>query len=95
MRGILLGLVLLPVLAVALLSIRPGGLRRQLRSARRRLKVAIVLGGVYLGASTAGRFALGDRPQLDYALAGLAALLAIIFVILGQDERAARSPTEP
>lgn len=85
MRGFLLGLLLLPVLAIAILSVRPGGLRRQLRFAARRLRLALILAGVYLLASTAGRLVADGSAIVEDGLIGLAAVLALLFVIVGQD----------
>lgn len=85
MRGILAGLVLLPLAAIAVLSIRPGGLRRQLRNVRRRFKIALVLGGVYLLVGTAARVALGETQSLTYLQLGVAIVLGLTFVVLAQD----------
>ena len=89
-KSVLFGLLLLPAAALAILSIRPGGLRRQLRHVRRRFKIAIVLGGVYLVASTAARLLLPEGTALDYLLAGTGAVLGITFVVLAQDPAEAR-----
>ena len=91
MRGLVLGLFLLPALVIAILSIRPGGLRQQLRNMRRRLKLALALAGVYLAASILARLFLAERPAAEWGLVGLAAVLGVIFVVLAQDpEPAAR-----
>lgn len=90
MKGLLAGLILLPVLAVAILSIRPGGLRRQLREARRRLKLALVLAGVYLVLSAALRLWLGETRS-EAPMYGLAAVLALTFVALSYE----REPLPP
>ena len=91
MRGLVLGLFLLPALVIAILSIRPGGLRLQLRNMRRRLKLALALAGVYLAASTLARLFFAERPAAEWGLVGLAAVLGVIFVVLAQDpEPAAR-----
>jgi hypothetical protein len=79
------GLFLLPALVIAILSIRPGGLRQQLRNMRRRLKLALALGGVYLAASTVTRLFWAERPAAEWGLVGLAAVLGLIFVVLAQD----------
>ena len=50
---------LLFFLTLTVLSFRPGGLRRQLRFAARRLRLALVLGGIYVLASTVARLLLG------------------------------------
>jgi hypothetical protein len=85
MRGMLVGLFLLPALVIAILSIRPGGLRQQLRNMRRRLKLALALAGVYLAASTISRLFFADRRAAEWGLVGLAAVLGLIFVVLAQD----------
>ena len=85
MRGVLVGLFLLPALVIAILSIRPGGLRQQLRHVRRRLKLALGLGGVYLVASTLTRLFFPDRQAAELGLIGLAVVLGVIFLVLGQD----------
>lgn len=85
MRGLVLGLFLLPALVIAVLSIRPGGLRQQLRNMRRRLKLALGLAGVYLAASTLTRIFFPDRQAAEWGLVGLAAVLGVIFVVLAQD----------
>ncbi|HEY8643821.1 MAG TPA: hypothetical protein VIO84_13770 [Candidatus Dormibacteraeota bacterium] len=89
MRGMVLGLFLLPALVIAILSIRPGGLRQQLRNMRRRLKLALALGGVYLAASTVSRLFWANRPAAEWGLVGLAAVLGVIFLVLAQDPRPA------
>jgi hypothetical protein len=90
-RVILLGLILLPALAVTILSMRPGGLRQQLRHVRRRLKIFLVLAGIYLAVSTAARLALPDSDRVEIGLGVLGAILAVIFVVLAQDPTPARS----
>lgn len=85
MRGLLAGLVLLPLAVIAVLSIRPGGLRRQLRNVRRRFKIFLVLAGIYLAVSIAGRVVLGDTPALTYVELAAVAVLGVIFVLLAQD----------
>jgi hypothetical protein len=82
---VLVGLVLLPALVIAVLSIRPGGLRQQLRNMRRRFKLALALGGVYLAASTVTRLFFADRQVAELGLVGLALVLGVIFLVLGQD----------
>ena len=89
-KAVILGLVLLPAAALALLSIRPGGLRQQLRQVRRRFKIALVLGGVYLALSTAARLLLPEGATLDYLLAGTGLVLGVTFVVLAQDPAEAR-----
>ena len=85
MRGFFIGLVLLVFLSITVLSLRPGGIRRQLRFAARRLRLALVLGGIYVVATTLVRIFFPDGPVADWGLPALAAALAITFLVLGQD----------
>jgi hypothetical protein len=80
-RGIVLGFVLVIALGVTILSIRPGGLRRQLRFAARRLRLTLALAAVYVVGSGLMRFLFPDGPITDYGppILGLV-LLAILFV---------------
>lgn len=95
-RGFVVGLLLLPVLVIALLSIRPGGLRQQLRNAARRLRLALILAGIYMAASTVARVVAPTSEAVENGLIALAAVLAVVFVILGQDPRpAAGEPAAP
>ncbi|MDQ6692275.1 MAG: hypothetical protein M3Z13_05865 [Candidatus Dormibacteraeota bacterium] len=82
MRGFLVGLVLIPVLVIAVLSFRPGGLRSQLRAAGRRLRIALALAGVYLIGSAGLRLAGGGFAE--YGPPVLALMLAIVFLALAQ-----------
>jgi len=84
-RSILVGLVLFVLLAVSVLSLRPGGLRSQLRNVVRRLKLALVLLGVYLLVSGALRAAFPDALWAELTVVGLALGLAAAFLVLGQD----------
>lgn len=72
-------------LSVIVLSIRPGGLRRQLRLAARRLRLVLLLGGVYLVFSTAIRVFFPDGWVSDYGPPGVALVLAGAFLVLAQD----------
>ncbi|HEX2682238.1 MAG TPA: hypothetical protein VHQ03_13240 [Candidatus Dormibacteraeota bacterium] len=85
MRGFLLGLLLVVALSATVLSIRPGGIRRQLRLAARRLRIVLWLGGAYIAASIAIRLAFPSGPVSDYALPALAVVLAAIFLVAAQD----------
>lgn len=85
MRSFAIGLILLLVVSVSVLSLRPGGLRRQMRLAGRRLRLALALGGLYVVVSGALRLAVQQGPILDYGLPALAILLAAVFVVAGRD----------
>jgi hypothetical protein len=88
-RGFLVGFVLLIGLSLSILSMRRGGLRRQLRFAARRFRLALALAGVYLVCSAAIRIAFPDGPVADFGPPSLALVLAVVFFVLGQD------PAEP
>jgi hypothetical protein len=90
-RGFGLGLALVVVLAVTILSLRPGGIRRQLRMIARRFRIFLVLGGIYLAGSLVIRLAFPEGPVSDYGPPALALVLAGVFVIAGQDP----APTRP
>jgi hypothetical protein len=85
MRAIVFGLVIMAAVSVIVLSIRPGGLRRQLRLAARRLRLVLVLGGVYLILSTVIRVFFPDGWVSDYGPPVMALVLAGAFLVLAQD----------
>jgi hypothetical protein len=85
MRPIVEGLVLMVALSVIVLSIKPGGLRRQLRLAARRLRLVLLLGGVYFVLSTAIRVFLPDGWVSDYGPLAIALVLAGALLVLAQD----------
>lgn len=85
MRSFAIGLILLLFVSLTVLSFRPGGLRRQLTFAARRLRIILVLGGVYIVASTAVRLVFQQGPVLDYGLPVMAIVLAGVFLVLGRD----------
>lgn len=87
MRGFLLGLILIPAIVISVLSIRPGGLRNQLRNVARRLRLALLLGGFYLVASAALRFAFPHSSLAEFGIVAIAIVLAAIFIVLGQDRQ--------
>jgi hypothetical protein len=65
-RGFVFGILLLAVLTTTILSLRPGGIRRQLRFAARRLRIVLALGGIYVVGSTVIRVAFPSGPVSDY-----------------------------
>ncbi|MGH7764599.1 MAG: hypothetical protein ACREOM_09315 [Candidatus Dormibacteraceae bacterium] len=93
MRGFLIGLVLVVGLTTTILSLRPGGLRRQLRFAARRLRIAIILGGIYVIASLVIRLVFPTGRVSDYGPAVLAIALAVAFLVLARDPAVPK--TEP
>jgi hypothetical protein len=88
-RGFLVGLVLFVALSLSVLSTRRGGLRRQLRFAARRFRLALALAGVFLVSSGVIRIAFPDGPVADFGPPAVALVLLAVFVLLGQD------PAEP
>lgn len=95
MRGFVIGLVLLVFLSITILSLRPGGIRRQLRFAAKRLRLAIVLGGIYVVATTLVRIFVPDGPVADWGLPALAVVLVITFAVLGQNPPAEEPLSRP
>lgn len=95
MRGFLIGLVLLVFLSITVLSLRPGGIRRQLRFAAKRLRLAIVLGGIYVVATTIVRIFFPDGAVADWGLPIIAVALVITFAVLGQNPAAERPLNRP
>lgn len=87
MRNVLLALVVVPLLVLSVLSLRPGGLRRQLRNIVRRLKLALVLLGVYMVATGFVRLAFPGSWISDAAIGVMAVGLVVTFLILGQDRQ--------
>ena len=85
MRGFVFGLVILLGLSVTVLSIRPGGIRRQLRFAARRFRIVLVLGGIFVAGSAIIRFVAPEGVVADYGPAALAIVLAGVFLVVGRD----------
>jgi hypothetical protein len=81
--------VLIVLVGTTVLKLRPGGLRRQLRYAARRFRLAIVLGGVYVLCSAIARIAFPDTFVTDWGLPALALALVLVFLVFGQN------PIEP
>ena len=85
MRGFFLGIFLMVFVLLTVLSMRPGGLRTQLRNALRRFKLAMVLTGIYLVVTTVLRVAFPNSGVAEIGMVALAAALCITFLVLGQD----------
>ena len=85
MRGFLFGLLLIPAVVISLLSIRPGGLRRQLRLAGRRFRIALTVAGAYFVGAAIMRLAFPTGTVLDYGPPALALVLAAAYVVFAQD----------
>ena len=93
MRGFLIGLVFFVGLSVSVLSLRPGGLRRQLRFVARRFRLTLVLGGLFFIGSLIIRLAFPDGVVADYGPPVLAIALAVAFLVFGRDP--AQDPSPP
>jgi hypothetical protein len=74
-------------LSTTVLSLRPGGLRRQLRFAARRFRIILVLGGIYVFANAVARAFVQQGPIVDWGPPALALVLCAAFVFLGQDPK--------
>lgn len=85
MRGFIFGLAVLAGMALTILSLRPGGLRRQLRFAARRFRIMLVLGGIWVLGSLVIRLAFATGPVSDYAPLALAIVLGAVFLFAGRD----------
>jgi hypothetical protein len=89
LRGFFFGLVVLVAVGVTVLSLRPGGIRKQLRFVARRFRIVLILGGIYVAGSTIFRFAAPQGLVADYGPPALAIVLAAVFIVVGRD------PAEP
>ena len=73
------------VLSLSVLSTRRGGLRRQLRFAARRFRLALALAGIYLVCSAVIRIFFPEGPVADFGPPVAALVLLVVFVVLGQE----------
>ncbi len=85
MRAFLFGLILLVGLSLTVLSIRPGGIRQQLRLAARRFRIVLVLAAVYIAADAIIRVVFPDGWIADYGPVAVAVVLAVAFLLFAQD----------
>ena len=85
MRGFVAGLLLIPLLVVAVLSVRPGGLRQQLKHAGRRFRIALTLAGAYFVSAAIIRLLFPSGQVSDYGPPIVAAVLAAAYLVLAQD----------
>jgi hypothetical protein len=92
-RGIAFGVIVVVGLSLTILSLRPGGLRRQLRMAARRLRIVLVLGGIYAAGSLILRLAFPNGPVSEFGPPVLAAVLVVVFLYAGRDPDAAGPDT--
>jgi hypothetical protein len=92
LRGFLIGLIFFVGLSVSVLSLRPGGLRRQLRFVARRFRITLVLGGIFIIGSLIIRLGFPDGAVADYGPPVLAIVLAVAFLVFGRDPVRETSP---
>ncbi|MGH7762694.1 MAG: hypothetical protein ACREOY_14965 [Candidatus Dormibacteraceae bacterium] len=92
MRGFLFGLVVLILLGVTVLSLRPGGIRKQVRFVARRFRIMLVLGGVFVAGSTIIRIAAPQGVFADYGPPAIAIVLAAVFMVVGRDPSGSTDP---
>lgn len=95
MRSFALGLVIIVGLGLTVLSLRPGGLRRQLSFAARRFRIALILGGLYVLASTVIRVFFSQGWVADYGPPAVALVLGAVFVVVGRDPAPAPETPRP
>jgi hypothetical protein len=84
-RGFAFGLILIVGLSLTILSLRPGGIKRQLRFAARRFRIVLILGGIYLAGSMIIRLAFPEGAVADYGPPALVMILAGVFLVVGRD----------
>jgi hypothetical protein len=79
------GFLLVPLLVIAALSFRPGGLRRQLSMVGRRFRILLTLAGAYFVCAAIIRIAFPSGPVSDYGPPVVAVVLAAAYLVLAQD----------
>jgi hypothetical protein len=89
-RAIFIGAIVAFGLTLTVLSLRPGGIRRQLRLVARRFRIVLVLLGVYAFGSLIIRLVFPSGPVADWGPPVMATVMAIVFVVVGQDPREPR-----
>ncbi len=78
--------------STTVLSLRPGGLRRQLRFAARRFRIVLVLGGIYVFANAIVRVVFQQGAIVDWGPPALAIVLGLVFLFVGQDPQDSDAP---
>lgn len=85
MRGYVIGFIAIVAFSLIVLSIRPGGLRQQLRFVARRFRIVLALGGAWVFGSLILRLAFANGPVVDYGPVVLAVVVGGIFMFVGRD----------
>lgn len=84
-RGFAIGFVLLVLVSLTVLTLRPGGLRRQFRLIARRFRIVLVLGGAYVFGSLVIRLLFTSGPVNEWGPVALALILAVVFLFVAGD----------
>ena len=82
-------------LSLTILSLRPGGIRQQLRFAARRFRIVLILGGVYVVGSAILRLTFPHGSVAEYGTAALAVAVAAVFLVVGRDPVTAGPGSSP
>ncbi len=90
MRAVFFGAMLAFALSLTILSLRPGGIRRQLRLVARRFRIVLVLLGLYVIGSLIIRLVFPSGPVSDWGPPVMAIVMAVVFLVVGQDPRESR-----
>lgn len=90
MRAVFFGAILAFALILSVLSLRPGGIRRQLRLVARRFRIVLVLLGLYVFGSLIIRLVFPSGPVADWGPPVMSTVMALVFVVVGQDPRESR-----
>lgn len=85
MRGFVIAVVLGLLLITGVFSLRPGGLRVQLRLMKRRFRVAFILAGIFLVVSFVIRVAAPTLLISDIGMIALGLATAVAFLVWAQD----------
>jgi hypothetical protein len=86
-RAVFFGAFLAFAVSLTILSLRPGGIRRQLRLVARRFRIVLVLLGLYAFGSLFIRLVFPSGPVADWGPPVMATVMAVVFVVVGQDPR--------
>ena len=92
MRSFVLGVLVFVGVAITVLSARPGGLRVQLRYVARRLRIVLVLGGVYVLGSSIVRLVFPQGTAADFIPLALALVLLVVFLFVARDPAPSSGP---
>lgn len=87
MRGFVVGLLMLMFVVLSVLSLRPGGMRNQLKNVARRFKVALVLAGAYVVASAVLKLAVQDQTASTLGTLGVGLILGLVFIYFAQERQ--------